>query len=571
VVVLLVLRILQGPDRGRQFELPDDEPQLIGRSSEALALTDQTISRRHAELTPDDGRWYINDLKSSNGTYVNGVRVVSRQPLQPGDQIRVGMTLLVVGDGQGQRRRNKGALRVASREELEVSVEQTVESNDDSMIMAMPDPDQAAEFQLKVIYELASLIGSVTDEQQLLERVMDVIFEYFNADRGFILLQADENARPDPTVVRQRHEDQTEPKTPITVSRTIVRYVINKGVGVLSSNAMNDTRFATGDSVQNYGIRSAMCVPIKFKDELYGVIHLDSKIANYTYTEDQLTLLTAIGVQTGLALHNARLQAQRMREERLAAVGQTVASLSHSIKNILQGMRGGADLVELGMKKQSLKVVGQGWDIVARNLDRIYELAMNMLAFSKQREPELEMTNLDQFLQELIGMVQKQFDAKEVALLTDFAAQMPPVPIDTGGVHQAVLNLLNNALDAVEPKEGVVSLRTEYDAQGQVFRISVVDNGEGMNPDVQQKLFEPFTSTKGLRGTGLGLVVTRKVVEEHGGQVAVDSELGKGSRFTLTLPVEAGQVAAAGDTLGPTVETGQSLEAPRQDPDSANS
>jgi len=550
---VLVLTVLQGPDKGRRFELPGDEPQLIGRSSEALPLTDQTISRRHAELTPDEGRWLINDLKSSNGTYVNGARVEHQRRLQPGDQIRTGMTLMVFGEGAEQRSRNQGALHVAGKNELEVNVEQTVESNDDSMIMAVPDPGQAAEFQLKVIYELTSLIGSVTDEQALLERVMDVIFEYFEANRGFILLQEDEHERPEPAIVRQRHAPESEGNKPeaITVSRTIVRYVMRKSVGVLSSNAMNDTRFSTGDSVQAYGIRSAMCVPIKFKDRLYGVIHLDSKIANYTYTEDQLTLLTAIGVQTGLALHNARLYEERMRSERLAAVGQTVASLSHSIKNIMQGMRGGADLVELGIKKQSLKVVGNGWDIVARNLDRIYELAMNMLAFSKQRKPELEMTNLDQLLSEIVTMVQNPYDAKQVALLTDFDPDIPPVPVDSGGLHQAVLNLLNNALDAVESGKGAVSLRTQYDPQQELIHISVIDNGSGMSEQTQQKLFEPFHSTKGLRGTGLGLVVTRKVIEEHGGGVEVQSREGEGTTFTLRLPVRADAVAAAADTHGP--------------------
>jgi len=463
------------------------------------------------------------------------------------------MTLMVFGEGAEQRSRNQGALHVAGKNELEVNVEQTVESNDDSMIMAVPDPGQAAEFQLKVIYELTSLIGSVTDEQALLERVMDVIFEYFEANRGFILLQEDEHERPEPAIVRQRHAPESEGNKPeaITVSRTIVRYVMRKSVGVLSSNAMNDTRFSTGDSVQAYGIRSAMCVPIKFKDRLYGVIHLDSKIANYTYTEDQLTLLTAIGVQTGLALHNARLYEERMRSERLAAVGQTVASLSHSIKNIMQGMRGGADLVELGIKKQSLKVVGNGWDIVARNLDRIYELAMNMLAFSKQRKPELEMTNLDQLLSEIVTMVQNPYDAKQVALLTDFDPDIPPVPVDSGGLHQAVLNLLNNALDAVESGKGAVSLRTQYDPQQELIHISVIDNGSGMSEQTQQKLFEPFHSTKGLRGTGLGLVVTRKVIEEHGGGVEVQSREGEGTTFTLRLPVRADAVAAAADTHGP--------------------
>jgi len=551
---MLVLTVIKGVDKGRRFELPDDEPQLIGRSSEALDTTDQTISRRHAELTPDNGKWYIRDLHSSNGTFVNGIRVTTeRRLLKPGDQIRTGATLFVFGEDQ-KHKPAQDVIRMVRRNEIDISVESTAASNDDSMIMAVPEPGQAAEFQLRVIYELTSLIGSVTDKQQLLERVMDVVFEYFKADRGFILLQEEGDAEPQPVLVRHRTPMNAAghgKPGPISVSRTIVRYVMKKGVGVLSSNAMTDKRFATGDSVQAYGIRSAMCVPIKFKDKLYGVIHLDSKVANYTYTEDQLLLLTAIGVQTGVALSNARLYEQRLRDERLAAVGQTVASLSHSIKNILQGMRGGADVVELGPRKNNMDLTRGGWEIVARNVERIYELVMNMLAYSKQRKPELELVNLDQLIGEITALVQKQFDTKHVALIVDVPNDMPPVPVDPGGIHQALLNLLNNALDAVQPETGVVSIRCEYDGDQDRVLITVADNGEGMTPGTLSRLFEPFHSTKGLRGTGLGLVVTKKIVEEHGGIVKVDSVRHKGTTFTIQLPVRFEQVPMSADTVGP--------------------
>lgn len=546
------MTVIKGVDKGRRYELPDDEPQLIGRSSEALDTTDQTISRRHAELTPDSGKWYIRDLHSSNGTFVNGVRVTTeRRLLRPGDQVRTGATLFIFGEESVKPRND--SIRMVKRSEIDISVESTAASNDDSMIMAVPEPGQAAEFQLRVIYELTALIGSVTDKQELLERVMDVVFEYFKADRGFILLQDDPDAAAEPVLVRHRTpiEHKQRDTGPINVSRTIVRYVMKKGVGVLSSNAMTDKRFATGDSVQAYGIRSTMCVPIKFKDRLYGVIHLDSKVANYTYTEDQLLLLTAIGVQTGVALSNARLYDNRLKDERLAAVGQTVASLSHSIKNILQGMRGGADVVELGLRKNNMDLTRGGWEIVARNVERIYELVMNMLAYSKQRKPELELVNLDQMLGEVAGLVQKQFDAKRVALLVDVPHDMPPVPVDPAGVHQALLNLLNNALDAVQPESGVVSLRCEYDGDNDRVKITVADNGEGMSQSTLARLFEPFHSTKGLRGTGLGLVVTKKIVEEHGGLVKVESIRKQGTTFTIRLPVRFDQVPMSADTIGP--------------------
>ena len=556
---MLILTIIQGPDKGRRFDLPDHEPQQIGRSSEALPLTDQTISRRHAEMTPDSGRWYLRDLGSSNGTYVNGVRVSEARLLHPGDQIRAGNTLLVFGDDPSLSKKKKlSAVRLAGKGEIDVNVEHTVASNDDSMIMSSPDPRQSAEFQLSIIYELVNLIGTITDKQELYEKVMQVVFDYFDADRGFILVTETPGEEPEPVVVRRRHDsgqnqlevDQRQNK-PVTISRTIMRYVMKKGVGVLSSNAMADDRFAAGDSVQGYGIRSAMCVPIKYKDRFYGIIQVDSKIANYTYTEDQLTLLTAIGVQTGLALANLRLVEHRLRSERLAGVGQTVASLSHSIKNILQGLRGGADVVELGLRKQNMGVVNGGWEIVSRNLERIYELTMNMLAYSKQRRPEIELENLLPQLEEVMALVGKQYETKKVALISDFAADMPPVPIDGGAIHQAVLNLLSNALDAVEPENGIVTLRCELNEDADRVVLSVADNGMGINPKNRQRLFEPFHSTKGLKGTGLGLVVTKKVVDEHGGSIEVESTKGQGTTFTIQLPLQLGSAPASADTHGP--------------------
>lgn len=550
---MLILTVLQGPDKGKRFELPDREPQLIGRSSEAIPTQDQTISRRHCELTPDNGRWYVNDLDSSNGTYVNGLRVIARRRLEPGDQIRTGNTLFLFGMEVAEQRRKE--VRVAPPEEdLDVSIDLVAPSNDDSVIMAVPEPTEAAVVQLKVIYEITQLIGTVADRQELLKRIMDLIFSYFQADRGYILLQEGESDHPDPVVVRHRVPPKSAKAARIPISRTIVQHVIKKGEGVLSSNAMADQRFSGGDSVRDMRIRSTVCVPIKYKDHIFGVVHLDSQVVNYTFTEDQLKLLTAIGVHTGLALANAELYAGQLQRERLAAVGQTVASLSHSVRNIIQGLRGGADVVELGLRKDSMKVVRGGWEIVARNLERIHALTLNMLAYSKQRKPELELVSLNKLLSDAAEMMQQQYDQKKAALIADLEQDLPPIPMDSAGIHQAVLNLLNNALDAIEPKTGVVSVRSEYDDSAGEVRIIVHDNGVGISREASKHLFEPFHSTKGLRGTGLGLVVTKKVVDEHNGTISVDSDSGKGTTFTITLPVTTDEVPALADTQGPTAE-----------------
>lgn len=532
---MLILNVIQGPDKGKSFELPDNEPQLIGRSSEALPLGDLTISRRHAELTPDEGNWIINDLRSANGTYVNGIRIEAPYLLNPGDQIRTGATIFVFGR---TRPKKASSVRMVRQDQLEASVEKVIASNDDSVVLAVPEPSAQAVQQLSVLYEMMQLTGSIFDRKELLGRVMDLVFEHFEADRGFVLLQSDPEQRPEPFMIRYRQTPTSYAQERIMVSRTIVQHVMSRREGVLSSNAMTDKRFASGESVQAYGIRSAICVPLQFRDRLFGVIHIDSQVANYTFTEDQLRLMTAIGAQTGLALANAELYQQGLIQARLAAVGETVANLSHSIKNILQGMRGGAEVIELGIRREDLKVINNGWDILSRNLERIYDLSMNMLAYSKQRQPEMEMVNLPSLIGECIELVKVQCDRKKVALLTEIESDMPPIPADPSGLHQAIMNLLINAIDAVPSKDGVITLRVEYDSARSQVNISVADNGSGIQAEQWDQIFQPFYSTKGLRGTGLGLAVTKKIVEEHRGRIDLETAVGEGTTFRITISTD---------------------------------
>jgi len=558
---VLSLYVLQGPDRGKRFVLPDNEPQLIGRSSEALPLTDRSVSRRHAELTPDGRTWSVRDLESANGTYVNGEKISERLVLSPGDQIRCGSSLFVFGVEPEKSR--SSPIRVMGPEDMDATVEKTTPptdasidlSSEDSLILASPDPAAAATHHLRIIYEITRITSETVDRDEMLNRVMDLIFEQFQPDRGFILLQDDPNARPDPVVIRYHERPKSIEEGYIPVSRTIVQHTLRKGEGILSSNAMNDTRFRSGDSVMRYGIRSAICVPIKSGERRFGVIHIDSSVANFSFTEEQLRLMTAIGLHTGLAMKTSELVRSRVQHERLAAIGETVASLSHSIKNILQGLRGGADAVELAINRGDLDLAREAWPIVARNLDRIFTLTMNMLAYSKQRQPELELENPHTVIQEAVELIQPQCEKRRVALIQDLDDAMPPIPLDAAAMHQAIMNLLTNALEAVDEKKGAVSIRTRYDAGRHVAEIHIADNGPGIPREQRPRVFEPFVSTKGQRGTGLGLAVARKIVREHGGDITLapetdaDGSRRRGAEFIITLPADETRVDSSATSL----------------------
>ena len=221
----------------------------------------------------------------------------------------------------------------------------------------------------------------------------------------------------------------------------------------------------------------------------------------------------------------------------MAAIGETTAALSHSIKNILQALRGGADVVELGIKSTNLNQAGKGWRIVSRNLDRIYNLTLNLLAYSKDREPRLETLSINNLIKECLELIAPTANEKAVMAVADLEDPHPPIPLDPDGMHQVIMNLLGNALDAVESEKGLIRISTRFDPRENNSTIEITDNGTGIPANVMPHIFELFHSTKGNRGTGLGLAVARKIVEEHEGTITVKSKPGAGATFTIRLPV----------------------------------
>lgn len=550
---MLLLTITQGPDKGKAFSLPDNEPQLIGRSSEALRITDFTVSRRHAELTPDGGHWHIRDLKSHNGTYVNGARISARTKLKIGDEIRAGSTVFAFGGVN--TRPDSDIVEILRPEEIDAEIERTLASNADSVLMAEPEPRIAASEHLRLLFKAGEIATESIDQQELLASILGLVFDQFEPERGVILIAPDKYHSPRPAVIKYMTPPKGADEARIQLSQTILQHAMLKRESVLSSNAMTDPRFKSGDSIQRLGIRSAMCSPILFRDRVFGAIYIDSSIVNYTFTADQLALLNAVGRQTGLAMANLELVGERIHTERLAVIGETVASLSHSIKNILQGLRGGADVVEMGLKKDDLKIAKGGWAILKRNLDRIMSLTLNMLAFSRQQNIEIELTKLGPLLEECAQLLEGLCQTRQVPLIVDVDSEIPPVPVDPNLIHQAMMNLMTNAVEAVEAKTGAVTVRVDYHphgkpgpggrpkphargASGAEVEISVIDNGPGVPRDRRQWVFEPFNTTKGMRGTGLGLAVTRRIIEDHHGEIEVLDTAGGGATFRILLPAD---------------------------------
>jgi signal transduction histidine kinase len=227
----------------------------------------------------------------------------------------------------------------------------------------------------------------------------------------------------------------------------------------------------------------------------------------------------------------------------LAATGQTVAGLAHAIKNILGGLKGGRFMVNKGFELDQMSYLKDGWDMVERNIEKVSRLTKDLLNFCRDRKPEQEAVNPNDLIREVYDLFQTQAQQQGVGLTLSLDENMGRINLDPQGIQEVLTNLVGNALDACtmgeETRQNPEIVITSRILPDEKILLEVKDNGLGMDQELQQKLFTIFFSTKGSRGTGLGLLLSQKIVQEHGGEIQVHSEPLKGSLFQVILPIRA--------------------------------
>jgi signal transduction histidine kinase len=256
---------------------------------------------------------------------------------------------------------------------------------------------------------------------------------------------------------------------------------------------------------------------------------------------EKITLKTRLKEHTENLEQLVREKTKKLVEaERLAAVGQTVAGLAHAIKNITGGLTGGTFVLEKGLQLKNEKYLREGWDMLKGNVGRLKSMALDLLNYAKDREPDYHLCDPYRPAREVIDLMFPRARENDVSLEIESDESLPQVWLDPEGIHRCLLNLVTNAIDACinvdcTQRHGKVVLRI-LKTESWAVEFQVVDNGCGMDEETKEKIFQRFFSTKGSRGTGLGLMITKKIIDEHQGAIEFDSEKGKGTRFVIRLP-----------------------------------
>ena len=283
-------------------------------------------------------------------------------------------------------------------------------------------------------------------------------------------------------------------------------------------------------------IDGRMFLPLIARNSVMGVACMERDAGAPAFTPEELEIGFDLASEFSGALKNIVLFEENLKMERLAAVGQAMGMVIHEIRNIMQLARFSDELTRMGIKEKNEKFLEQGLSKMKKTMKEMDGFVWEMLSLTKDYQLEPEKIDIPSILEELQSDLAERAEAYRIKLDFKAEARFPSVEGDGRSLYRALLNLVKNAFEAfTDTKDSSVKILARIKDE-KSYELIVEDNACGMSEEVRAKLFEAFFSTKGKRGTGLGLMVVARTVKMHQGDVRVESQPGAGTRFILTLP-----------------------------------
>lgn len=557
-----ILAITQGPDKGQVIPVDSDSVR-IGRDPACqILLKDAQVSRKHVKIYKTQASWNIVDLNSSNGTLVNGEQITLKE-LEDGDVFIIGESMIgfhLSGDSSP----SDGPTAKYSDTQTIVIDERSLYTHWESQDTV--DELKRARTDLEALYRAGRTINGILRTSELVPALLDVISrEMPRVDRCSVYLRDGAGALAC-VAGKVRGRDRGDFET--IFSQTLADAVLRDGTAQLTYDALQDHRFAEVESVQQQGIRAAICVPLQANEQLFGILYADSTNPENRFRVDDLRFMAAIGLQAGTAIENARLyerleqekaalddahqelksaQDQLVQSEKLAAVGQLASGIVHEMKNPMTVILGYAGLIKDKVKEVTAELnedrgIAHLADEVVEGVGQVNQVIEQLLLFARPSEPKVHAVSTYKVVADTLRFLQHETNAAGIKVENRVPESLPNVNIDDNQVKQVFINIILNAVQAMERRTGLLVVTGDtVRREGQQFvELTFQDNGCGMSPEQCSRIFEPFYTTKvpgpGVGGTGLGLSVSYAIIEKHGGSISVTSLPGKGSKFTVTLP-----------------------------------
>jgi signal transduction histidine kinase/CRP-like cAMP-binding protein len=383
--------------------------------------------------------------------------------------------------------------------------------------------------KLTQLIDAAKTVNSTLDLDQLLRTILETALRGVNADRGTVYLLDELRGELWSKVLKGT--DVVEIRLPIGVG--IAGHVAKTGETVNIPDAYQDERFnPETDRRTGYRTKTILCMPLKNKDDkIIGVFQLINK-NDGTFTYEDESFIDALSIHAAIAIENARLAQEMIKAERLSSIGQMASAIIHDIKNPMGTIRVYAQVMK---KKAASDEVTKMADEMIRQVDRLVGMLQEILDFSRGvGATNFEEVPLGEVVDGILTFIEKDLVKNNVVLVKDLK-YTGPLTIDADKITRVFYNIASNARDAM-PHGGTLKVTTEL-VNGEVV-FTFTDTGTGMPPEVKARIFEPFVTYGKKHGTGLGMAIVKKIIDDHKGRIDVESEPGKGTTMRVAIPLK---------------------------------
>jgi len=278
--------------------------------------------------------------------------------------------------------------------------------------------------------------------------------------------------------------------------------------------------------------QSFLAVPIRDSEgRAIGVI-TGANAKKGFFSSDDEWFMQNYATEVALAVEKQKFIQQSVSAVRLASIGETIAGLSHCIKNIAQALRSGSHIIKRAIKTNSVQDIEAAWDILDRHIERLADLSIDVLTYDPVVRERSKGGRLNDLVQHVVELFEEEARARAIEIVARKGENVDPAIFDPMGIYRCLVNLISNALDACPLSDGLVTVCTKRTGEKE-FMISVADNGRGMDEETKAAVFGVFRTSKAHSGTGLGLPTVADIVSRHNGRIAIDSEPGKGTTFRI--------------------------------------
>lgn len=398
------------------------------------------------------------------------------------------------------------------------------------------------------IQEVSSTLASVFELEKIYQYLGDVINEAMGLKDVYLLAGASGgsfdvvchiSSKKDKNIKKKAEHEKTE-EIKVNKFSGILKFYKTSNIILIQDELPNYEEHLGQETVDRIKkdlevFHGEAVVPVFIDEKLTLLMVLGGKISGDIFTNEDVNLLNTISVQTAIALKNARLYQQKINSERLASIGMMSATFAHEVRNPLTSLKTFAQLMP--EKYNDFEFRDTFSKIVVGEIEKIDGLISDLLDFSSNKKPiRINNINLTELLDKIVDYVKGklEFEKSKIVVEKNYSGDVISMSGDEVKLKQAFSNIIINGCQAMHG-EGV--LRINIKNNGKHFDVIVEDTGEGIHPEDLSKIFDPFITTK-ERGIGLGLAISKRVIEDHKGKIHIKSQLSKGTTFTISLPVQ---------------------------------